>query len=178
MDEKERIVKVMELESYTPTTFAAEIGIQSSTLSHILNGRNKPSLDVLKKVLNRFRTINSDWLILGVGSMYRNSSHSQQSVLFDIKPEPSAENPNYGAEADAELSLFGAMENPRTVTHRSAAPHSSQSLPTNSGRMHQGGAMAAQRVVMQPETPRIEKTVSKVMIFYTDGTFDEIMHKA
>ena len=60
MDEKDRIEKVMLTEGMNSAQFAAEIGIQGSTLSHILNGRNNPSLDVLKKVLNRFRTVSSD----------------------------------------------------------------------------------------------------------------------
>ena len=51
MDEKERIEKIMLKEEMNSAIFAAEIGIQGSTLSHILNGRNNPSLDVLKKIL-------------------------------------------------------------------------------------------------------------------------------
>src|ERR1035437_9611812 len=83
MDEKERIERIMLKEEMNSAVFAAEIGIQGSTLSHILNGRNNPSLDVLKKILNRFRTVSSDWLILGVGSMYRNEKQSQAPTLFD-----------------------------------------------------------------------------------------------
>ena len=85
--EKERIEHIMAKENMNATQFAAEIGIQTSTLSHILNGRNNPSLDVLKRILNRFRTINPDWLILGTGQMYRQISQSQQPVLFDIPPK-------------------------------------------------------------------------------------------
>lgn len=85
--EKERIEHIMSKENMNATLFAAEIGIQTSTLSHILNGRNNPSLDVLKRILNRFRTINPDWLILGTGQMYRQISQSQQPVLFDIPPK-------------------------------------------------------------------------------------------
>jgi len=83
MEVKEKIEKIMEREQMNSLQFAAEIGIQGSTLSHILNERNKPSLDVLKKILNRFRTISSDWLILDVGSMYRTEKQSQAPTLFD-----------------------------------------------------------------------------------------------
>ena len=55
--DKDRIEKVMIKEGLNATQFAAEIGIKSPTLSHILNGRNNPSLEVLKRILDRYRTI-------------------------------------------------------------------------------------------------------------------------
>lgn len=89
MDEKERIEEIMRKEEMSAAVFANEIGIQGSTLSHILNGRNNPSLDVLKKILNRFRIVSSDWLILGIGSMYRSEKKSQVPTLFDNIEETS-----------------------------------------------------------------------------------------
>lgn len=91
MDEKYRIEKVMEAEKMNSVQFATETGIQTSTLSHILNGRNKVSLDVLKKILNRFHNISSDWLILGVGSMYRQEKQSKAPTLFDFNTKTYSE---------------------------------------------------------------------------------------
>ena len=90
MDEKIRIEKLMQHEGMTSGQFAQEIGIQNSTLSHILNNRNNPSLDVMKKILNRFPLINSDWLILGQGAMFRQESHSQMPTLFGFEDESSS----------------------------------------------------------------------------------------
>ena len=69
MNERERLLQVIEAEKMNAKQFAEEVGIQAGTLSNIISGRNNPSLDVMKRVLNRFRTLSSDWLILGVGSM-------------------------------------------------------------------------------------------------------------
>ena len=80
--ERDRIEKVMEKEGLNATQFASEIGIKAPTLSHILNGRNNPSLDVMKRILDRYRTISSDWLILGVGPMYREIKQPQMLPLF------------------------------------------------------------------------------------------------
>ena len=91
MTEKERLEKLMEQEQISQTQFADKIGIQRSTLSHIMKGRNAPSLDVLQKTLKVFHTVNADWLILGIGPMYRTNPISQQT-LFDIKPEVVVEN--------------------------------------------------------------------------------------
>ena len=50
MSEKQRIEKIILLEGLTSGDFAKEIGVQTSTLSHILNERNRPSLDVMRKI--------------------------------------------------------------------------------------------------------------------------------
>ena len=66
----ERIKEIVLKEGFTAGTFADEIGVQRSSLSHILNGRNNPSLDFIIKTLQRFPRINSDWLLTGKGEMY------------------------------------------------------------------------------------------------------------
>ena len=59
----------MEKEKLSPTQFATEIGVQRSALSHVLSGRNKPSLDFMMKIKARYPEINLDWLLLGKGRM-------------------------------------------------------------------------------------------------------------
>ena len=66
MNERERLLKLIADNNMSAKQFAAEVGIQAGTISNIVNGRNNPSLDVMQRVLNRFRTLSSDWLILGV----------------------------------------------------------------------------------------------------------------
>jgi transcriptional regulator with XRE-family HTH domain len=46
-------------------SFATKIGVQRSAISHILSGRNKPSLDFLMKVYKSFDEVALEWLILG-----------------------------------------------------------------------------------------------------------------
>ncbi|MDL2227538.1 helix-turn-helix domain-containing protein [Odoribacter sp. OttesenSCG-928-L07] len=67
-----RIIRIMEDKNLSATQLANEIEIQRSTLSHILTGRNKPSLDIIIKILNTYPEINSEWLIKGLGNMYNN----------------------------------------------------------------------------------------------------------
>lgn len=69
---KERIIKFLSIENISASKFADEIGVQRSGISHIISGRNKPSLDLIQKILNRFDFLNPDWFILGKGEMYRN----------------------------------------------------------------------------------------------------------
>lgn len=67
---KDRIRRLLETEKLSSSAFADIIGVQRSSISHILSGRNKPSLDFIEKLLNKFQNINSEWLILGKGAMY------------------------------------------------------------------------------------------------------------
>ena len=124
MDERQRLVKIMDSEQVNAKEFSSQVGISASTLSNILGGRNKPSLEVMQAILNVYRTISADWLILGVGAMYRSNADAVQMPLFDIPPQ-----------------------NEKTAPEQ----------------------------IKQPEvtTKTTERTVKKVMIFYSDGTFEE-----
>ena len=57
MEIKDRIRMIMEREKVPPRVFAETIGVQQSTLSHILNDRNKPSLEVVMKVHQKYTTL-------------------------------------------------------------------------------------------------------------------------
>ena len=64
-----RIKQIIDKEKLSSTQFATEIGVQRSALSHVLSGRNKPSLDFMMKIKTRYPDINLDWLMLGKGKM-------------------------------------------------------------------------------------------------------------
>lgn len=129
MNERQRLEQIIESEGLTAKQFAEEVGIQAGTISNIVNGRNNPSLDVMQRVLNRFRTISSDWLILGVGSMYRTNG-APDTTLFDIKPIE-VEQP--------EQQEIKAENKPEQII----------------------------------SAPAQSKVIDKIMICYTDGTFEE-----
>ena len=65
-----RIQKIIDEQGVSLNAFAQEIGVNRSTISHILTGRNKPSVEVLQKILKRFPSLSPDWLLLGNGSMH------------------------------------------------------------------------------------------------------------
>ena len=66
---KERITQIMQKEEMTAAQFAEKIGLSPSSLSHILNGRNNPSLDVVMKIHKACSYVNLPWLIYGEGTM-------------------------------------------------------------------------------------------------------------
>ena len=66
---KDRIIQIMQKEEMTAAQFAERIGLSPSSLSHILNGRNNPSLDVVMKIHKAGNYVNLPWLIYGEGKM-------------------------------------------------------------------------------------------------------------
>ena len=78
-----RIKQIMELENLSSSQFADEIGVQRSALSHVLSGRNNPSLDFVMKIKACFNEISLDWLLLGKGNMLISSNENTNSILRD-----------------------------------------------------------------------------------------------
>ena len=67
---KERIAEFLRAENKTSAQFADDIGVQPSGISHILSGRNKPSLDFILKMLEKYKFLSTEWLLFGKGNMY------------------------------------------------------------------------------------------------------------
>ena len=81
----ERIEKIRSNHQLSAAAFASKIGVQRSAMSHILSGRNKPSLEFLIKIYEAFEEVALDWLILGTPTP---THQTNKSYLFDsIKAE-------------------------------------------------------------------------------------------
>jgi transcriptional regulator with XRE-family HTH domain len=77
---KERLLEFLKNENKSSAQFAEEIGVQASGISHILSGRNNPSLDFILKMLEKYQFLSTDWLLFGKGSMYK---ENRMQNLFD-----------------------------------------------------------------------------------------------
>lgn len=60
-----RLIRLLEHYEQTASSFSDTIGVQRSSLSHLLSGRNKPSLDLIMKIHERFPEVNLYWLLKG-----------------------------------------------------------------------------------------------------------------
>ena len=75
-----RINLILQAKNITAKQFAEEIGIQPSGMSHILSGRNNPSLEFVNKVIRRYPEIDANWLLLGKGQMYSGMKNEELRV--------------------------------------------------------------------------------------------------
>ena len=110
---KDRIAHIIRAKNLTAAEFAIRLGIQPSNISHLLSGRNNPSLDFVRKLKETFPEYNLDWIIFGNGPMTVSepfmapapvaesrlpetelaSAHPDpfEGTLFASEPSPSAE---------------------------------------------------------------------------------------
>ena len=78
-----RLKNWMESEGLKPSQLADNIGVNRATISHILSGRNKPSIDFLQKLLSAYPNLNANWLITGIG--YMNTKKDAKEVKSSKK---------------------------------------------------------------------------------------------
>lgn len=102
---KERIVQLLSHLDLTSAQFADIIGVQRSSISHILSGRNKPSFDFIQKILIKYPEINADWLLTGRGNL-----------LNTVKSENTENNVNSEPELFANSSENSALTAPLQAT--------------------------------------------------------------
>ena len=96
---KERLLKFLNAHQMTSTRLADQIGVQRSSISHILSGRNNPSYDFIYKFLTHHPDINPKWLIMGEGNMY--NQEQQASIPFHEEDTASTSSePTIGNESD------------------------------------------------------------------------------
>lgn len=84
---KDRISHILRAKNLTATQFAELMQIQPSNVSHLLSGRNKPSLDFLIKLKEVFPEYNYEWIILGKKPITTNDSNiiSKESVFDKVE---------------------------------------------------------------------------------------------
>ena len=89
---KDRIAEFLRQQEMTPSKLAELLNVQPSSISHLLSGRNKPGFDFIVKFLQRFPTVNPDWLLLGKGKIFRETVHPsklEEPNLFSSTQNPS-----------------------------------------------------------------------------------------
>ncbi len=139
-----RIIKIITSEGISPSKFGDKIGVTRSSISHILSGRNKPSLDVITKILINFKNINPEWLILGKEPMYKTTF---QHTLF--------ENTDIINKKNVEKSI----KEPEKLNNENVKKLNITDEPQTN-------------LSPKPEYNTAHK-VEKIVTFYTDKTFEE-----
>lgn len=125
MELPDRIATIIKVNQHTPASFADALGVQRSSVSHVLNGRNKPSMDFVQKIIEHFPRVDAAWLITGKesGRVPKEKIHNKSTIV------------NGGLE---EIGM---------------PMHSEMDAPGSSKR-------------------NANKEIEKIVVFYTDRTFD------
>jgi len=132
----------------TPTQFADEIGIQRSSISHILSGRNNPSLDVILKILGRFKEIDSNWLILGKGNLLKERDLDNSPTLFNLDEDEEI--------IDKNLKEINLKEEEKE-----------KEIKTNN--------IEIQENIIAMQNTNSQRSISKIIILYNDNSYEELV---
>lgn len=84
---KDRITEFLLKENISPAEFADKIGVQRSSVSHVLNGRNYPGATFLQKMLSSYKSLNPRWLLLGEGMMINSPNTVREPSLFSASSD-------------------------------------------------------------------------------------------
>lgn len=136
----------MENENLTPAKFADRLQINRAVISHILNGRNNPSLDVVTKILYEMPYIHTEWLINGSGAMYKDG--------FDVYSIPK------------ETDLF----NQNTVISP-IEKETSKKTEENEVKKPEISRQVAENKYIET-LKNSDKKISQIIIYYNDNTFE------
>ena len=110
-DFAKRLEKILDFYGLSATAFSDKIDFNRSTISHLLSGRNKPSLEFIIKVLQQFPEVELYWLINGKGSFPSTPSKTENSI-----PLPDRENDE--VQQTISISESHKFEN-KTASHKS-----------------------------------------------------------
>lgn len=111
---QEKLHDFMNRRGLKPSQLAAMLGINPAAVSHILSGRNKPSFELLQKMLRRFPELNPDWLLLDQGDMFRPND--------DDLRQPSAASPQTATPEQLQTDEPSALNQSAMQTASVAIP--------------------------------------------------------
>lgn len=138
-----RFTFLLETYDYTASAFADKIGVQRSSLSHLLSGRNKPSLDLILKIKTCFPELNLDWLIQGIGPFSNEQDQTTNTTPTLANHTSTAIEKN---DTRIDSTAFNSLKKSTDI----------QSTPK-------------QNTVDLLD----DSTIEKVIVFYKDGTFKQ-----
>ncbi|WP_417353421.1 helix-turn-helix domain-containing protein [Flavobacterium alkalisoli] len=160
-----RLETILDYYSISASVFADQIGVQRSGLSHLLSGRNKPSLDFVMRITDNYPEVDLYWLLHGKGSFPKGEAKHENENIVQPTPPPSSVNETKTNFED----LFSVSEKKTEEVEINEPEVTEQHIEEKN--------KAAAEVNNLPITYN-HSEVEQVVIFYKDGTFKHYKPKA
>lgn len=151
-----KIELLIQAKKLSASQFADTLGIPRSSISHILSGRNKPSLDVVQKILIAFPEIPAEELLDDKRDL------SIKVAVSKILSTPTSVTPSL---FDAPIPV--SSESPTSILPEQTI------VQSNLRRPRETGTKTQIPIAAPTSTVHLAKKIERVIIFYTDGTFSE-----
>ncbi len=157
---KERILKILEKNKLSSAQFAELIGVQRSSISHILSGRNKPSYDFLVKIIEHFDDIDAQWLLTGKGNM---SKIQRKPAPYSTNQQELFTQPDYASKGSSNSGEQQVLNKNKD---------DSEPIPAAIEQIIKHEAKSEEK----PRVTNVNK-VKMIVFVYEDNTFEIINKK-
>lgn len=197
-----RFQTILDLENLSPAQLADRLGVQRSGISHILSGRNKPSFELLQRVVQSFPEISAEWLITGNGKPLKEQNQAAASGAASSATSGAAS----GATSSAANGRSSGTTPSITPSTTSGSNNSSTSgtisgaTPPFEGLFNSSEAATEPQIPAQtsdiegiedeisdfqplqssifdanPANDREKRALKRVILIYNDNTFEELL---
>ncbi len=153
-----RLKQFLAAENITQAQFADTINVVRASVSHILAGRNKPSFDFISAMMQKYPTLNIEWLMFGKGKMYKDSPAADPVQLF---PEESPLPPPSESASEPVQELREQIADEFAAQHPEARDTRPPRIDTKAINNN------IQNIVNQ-------RKVIKVILMFDDGSYQEL----
>lgn len=162
---RDRIRELIEYSGLSNKDFAEKIDINPAIVSHILSGRNNPSLHVIQQITNVYTNVNIDYLLTGRGDLFNPATTVEKQA--DSRQDPAAFSSNDAVRkvAPPDSTPLPAKEKTQSDAKRERPTQDSTQASENNGRK--------ELTNVYTNVNRSEKQIERVIIFYSDKTMEE-----
>lgn len=193
-----RFQTILDLENLSPAQLADRLGVQRSGISHILSGRNKPSFELLQRVVQSFPEISAEWLITGNGKPLKEQNLAAASGAASSATSGAANSRSSGTTPSTTPSISpsttsGSNNSSTSGTISGATPpfeglfNSSESatepqIPAQTSdiegiedEISDFQPLQSSIFDANPANDREKRALKRVILIYNDNTFEELL---
>ena len=197
-----RFQTILDLENLSPAQLADRLGVQRSGISHILSGRNKPSFELLQRVVQSFPEISAEWLITGNGKPLKEQNQAAASGAASSATSGAASGAANSRSSGTTPSTTPSIS-PSTTSgsnNSSTSGTISGTTPPFEGLFNSSEAATEPQIPAQtsdiegiedeisdfqplqssifdanPANDREKRALKRVILIYNDNTFEELL---
>ena len=197
-----RFQTILDLENLSPAQLADRLGVQRSGISHILSGRNRPSFELLQRVVQSFPEISAEWLITGNGKPLKEQNQAAASDAASSATSSAASGAANSRSSGTTPSTTPSIS-PSTTSgsnNSSTSGTISGATPPFEGLFNSSEAATEPQIPAQtsdiegiedeisdfqplqssifdanPANDREKRALKRVILIYNDNTFEELL---
>lgn len=193
-----RFQTILDLENLSPAQLADRLGVQRSGISHILSGRNKPSFELLQRVVQSFPEISAEWLITGNGKPLKEQNQAAASGAASSAASGATNNRSSGTTPSTTPSIspsttsgsnnsstlgtisgatppFEGLFNSSEAATEPQIPAQTSDIESIEDEISDFQPLQSSIFDVNPANDREKRALKRVILIYNDNTFEELL---